>query len=119
VSKVVLVVEDDPSLMELLTRVLEEEGDVVHRATTIAAARKAAFSGGIDVILLDRMLPDGDGADLCVELREQMVETPILLLTARAEAADRIKGLRSGADDYLVKPFELEELLSKLAALVR
>ncbi len=119
VSKVVLLVEDDALLLNLLTRVVAEEGDTPLCATTANAGRAAALAGGQDVIVMDWMLPDGDGAALSTELREAGVATPILMLTSKGEAAERVEGLRSGVDDYLVKPFEVEELLLRLAALSR
>lgn len=115
----VLIIEDDPLLMPLLSRIMSEEGDTVLEHTTAASGREAALSQAYDVIILDWMLPDGDGASLCAELREKGVQTPILMLTAKGEAPDRIKGLRSGADDYLVKPFEVEELTLRVRALLR
>jgi DNA-binding response OmpR family regulator len=118
-SHVVLIVEDDPQLVELLSRIIEEEGDraVVH--SSVASGREAALALGYDVMILDWMLPDGDGAALCRELRDKGVKKPILMLTARGETPDRVKGLKSGADDYLVKPFDVEELLLRLQGLLR
>lgn len=119
VSKVVLLIEDDALLLDLLTRVVAEEGDLPLCATSARAGRAAALKGGQDVIVMDWMLPDGDGAALATELRAAGVTTPILMLTSKGEAAERIEGLRSGVDDYLVKPFEVEELLLRLEALNR
>jgi len=115
----VLLVEDDPSLAEFLSRVLLEEGATCTACGTLAAARAASRGGAFDVIVLDWMLPDGDGLALCSELRAALDTTPILMLTARGETPDRVVGLRAGADDYLVKPFDVEELLARLDALVR
>lgn len=114
-----LIVEDDPGLGDFLSRVLEEEGHVVTLSATLADARSQVALGNSDIVLLDWMLPDGDGVSLCTEMREARNATPILMLTARAEIADRVHGLRAGADDYLVKPFELEELLARIDALIR
>ena len=114
-----LLVEDDPLLLQLITRILQEEGHSTIECSTALAARGAALARPYDVMVMDWMLPDGDGADLCAELRERGVTQPILMLTARGEAPDRIKGLRSGADDYLVKPFEVEELLLRIQSLIR
>lgn len=118
-SHVVLIVEDDPQLVELLTRIIEEEGDraIVH--SSVQSGREAALALAYDVMILDWMLPDGDGAALCRELRDRGVQKPILMLTARGETPDRVKGLKSGADDYLVKPFDVEELLLRLQGLMR
>ena len=116
---VVLIIEDDPLLMQLLSRIMLEEGDGVIEHTTAAAGREAALRERYDIVILDWMLPDGDGASLCAELREKGVKTPILMLTARGEAPDRVKGLKSGADDYLVKPFDVEELVLRVRGLLR
>lgn len=113
-----LIVEDDARLGALLERVLSEEGYEPTRCTTYAdGMRKAAL--GFDVIVLDWMLPDGDGPAFCEELRRGNNYAPILMLTARGEVGDRVKGLRSGADDYLIKPFEVDELVARVDALVR
>ncbi|HVY29080.1 MAG TPA: response regulator transcription factor [Polyangiaceae bacterium] len=114
-----LVVEDDPLLLQLITRIMTEEGNATIEQTTVSGARSAALEQRYDIVILDWMLPDGDGASLCAELREKGVTTPMLMLTARGEVADRVKGLRSGADDYVVKPFDVEELLLRADALVR
>jgi len=115
----VLIVEDDPLLLQLLTRIMTEEGHRAVERITAAGGREAALNEHYDIVILDWMLPDGDGATLCAELRERGVAVPILMLTARGEASDRVKGLRSGADDYLVKPFDVEELLLRVQALIR
>jgi DNA-binding response OmpR family regulator len=114
-----LVIEDDPLLLQLISRIMAEEGNKTLEYMTANDARTAALSQRYDVVILDWMLPDGDGANLCAELREKGVNAPLLMLTARGEVADRVKGLRSGADDYLVKPFDVEELLLRVEALVR
>jgi DNA-binding response OmpR family regulator len=114
-----LIVEDDPLLLQLITRIMSEEGNETIEQTTVDGARSAALNQRYDIVILDWMLPDGDGASLCAELREKGVTTPMLMLTARGEVADRVKGLRSGADDYVVKPFDVEELLLRADALVR
>jgi DNA-binding response OmpR family regulator len=119
VSYSILLVEDDPNLVQLLTRIVTEEGYESTCCTSLEAGRQAALSKHFDVVILDWMLPDGDGIALCTELRERGVQTPILMLTARGETPDRVKGLRSGADDYLVKPFDVEELLLRISALLR
>ncbi len=116
----ILVVEDDRQTAESLRRGLSEEGfgvDVVREGgEAIAAALTTAF----DVIVLDVMLPgEGDGFDVCGRLRAQQIRTPVLMLTARDAVEDRVRGLESGADDYLVKPFAFAELLARVRALVR
>ncbi len=115
----VLVVEDDSQLAELLVRVLSEEGHAAELCRTLAEGRAKATAGPYDAIILDWMLPDGDGLTLCEELRRAQIFTPVLMLTARGEVADRVLGLRTGADDYLTKPFDIEELLARLFALTR
>ncbi len=115
-----LVVEDEPHLATALKLNLELEGyDVV----TVGAAREAASQlvdpSGFNLILLDVMLPDMDGFDLCKRLRESGNRTPVLMLTARGAVTDRVAGLEAGADDYLTKPFELEELLARIRSLLR
>ncbi len=113
-----LIVEDDARLGALLKRVLAEESYEPTWCTTFADGLREA-AGSFDVIVLDWMLPDGDGPSFCEQLRGRNVHSPILMLTARGEVQDRVKGLRSGADDYLVKPFEVDELVARVDALVR
>jgi len=115
----VLVVEDDASLADFLKRALVEDGIAPTIVGTVVAAIETASKEKFDLIILDWMLPDGDGTSVCAALREKGNTTPILMLTARGELQDRVLGLKSGADDYLVKPFELEELLARLDAHVR
>lgn len=114
----VLIVEDDPNLGELLMRVLGEEGAEPTLCTTAAEGLREA-NRRYDTIVLDWMLPDGDGPTFCETLRRSNVLSAVLMLTARGEVQDRVRGLRAGADDYLVKPFEIEELLARLEALSR
>jgi len=113
-----LLVEDDPKLGPLLAKVLSSSGYAVTLAADAARAR-AASGQGIDLAVVDRMLPDGDGLDVCASLRRADFDGPILMLTARAETRDRVQALDLGADDYLTKPFEMEELLARLRALLR
>ena len=115
----VLIVEDDCKLARFLVRAFVEEGWTADACAKGSDALKQAFSGGYDLIVLDWMLPDLDGLSVCRQLRERMLRTPILMLTARGELGDRVMGLDVGADDYLVKPFELDELLARARALVR
>jgi DNA-binding response OmpR family regulator len=114
----VLIVEDDASLGELLARVVREEGGSATWCVDATSGLRAADQEH-DVIVLDWMLPDGSGPAFCEQLRRSSNATPVLMLTARGEVADRVTGLRSGADDYLVKPFEIDELLARLDALIR
>jgi DNA-binding response OmpR family regulator len=115
----VLVVEDDPKLGALLSRVLSDDSHAPELVTTIAAAKEKLAREHYDAIVLDRMLPDGDGVALATDIRNDGLDTPVLMLTARGETRDRIAGLRAGADDYVVKPFDVEELLARLEAITR
>ncbi len=103
----------------MLVRALEAEGAVVTAAARLSSGLRHATTVEFDVIILDRMLPDGEGLDLCRQIRGEGIATPILCLTARAEVADRIEGLDAGADDYLRKPFALAELRARVRALGR
>jgi len=116
----ILVAEDDLRLAALLEESLREAGwqaDVVHDGKS--AYQSVLTGGGYDVALLDWMLPGMDGVTVARRLRDIGVATPILMLTARGEVRDRIEGLDAGADDYLPKPFDLDELLARLRALYR
>ena len=115
----VLVAEDDPRLGALLEEALTEAGWRVDLVVDGRAAYAAALDGGHDVLLLDWMLPGTDGVSVCRRLRELGLTTPTLMLTARSAVRDRIEGLDAGADDYLAKPFDLDELLARLRALHR
>ncbi|HCG00031.1 MAG TPA: DNA-binding response regulator [Chloroflexi bacterium] len=115
----VLVVEDDPRLGPILQQGLEEDGIGVDLVESGEEAVSAALSTAFDVISLDVMIPRQDGFGVCVELRRRRVETPILMLTARDAVSDRVRGLDSGADDYLTKPFAFEEFLARIRALAR
>lgn len=115
----ILVVEDEPKMAGLLQRGLTERGDVVEIAATGEEGVAAGTLGDFDVVLLDVMLPDLEGFEVCRRLRQQQVWSPILMLTARTAVEDRIAGLDAGADDYLAKPFSLAELLARIRALAR
>ncbi len=115
----VLVVEDSAPTRDLLTRSLVDAGMKVVTASRLASGLRQAVETEFDCIVLDLMLPDGDGLELCRELRAAGIATPILCLTARAEVSDRVHGLDSGADDYLRKPFALAELRARIRALAR
>jgi len=115
----VLVVEDDRRLATVLQRWLREHAWAVDVAADGASALVEATVNPYDVVVLDVMLPNGDGLSVCRELRRRGVRTPILMLTARDTVRDRVAGLDTGADDYLTKPFDLEELHARLRALTR
>ncbi len=114
-----LVIEDDSELVSILRRGFEDEHVGVTAATSFGEGRLQAEVGAFDVIVLDVMLPGGSGFDLCRQLRERGVTTPVLMLTARAAVDDRVRGLEGGADDYLTKPFAFRELLARVRALAR
>jgi two-component system OmpR family response regulator len=114
-----LVVEDDATTGSYVARGLREEGHVVDLVANGKEGLIAATSGGYDVIVLDRMLPEVDGLTLLKTLRGAGTLTPVLLLTALGEVEDRIEGLQAGADDYLAKPFAFGELSARVAALAR
>lgn len=114
-----LVVEDQLPLLRSLRQGLEEEGYQVTTADNGVDGLSFAKSGSIDAIVLDLMLPDRDGLSLLRELRQHGFTQPVLIITARDGVDDRVRGLDSGADDYLVKPFAFAELLARLRALLR
>jgi two-component system response regulator MprA len=115
----VLVVDDDPQLREALTRALELDDYQVSTASNGAQALEAISGQRPDVVVLDVMMPYVGGLDVCRTLRERKDRLPILVLTARDEVGDRVAGLDAGADDYLTKPFALDELRARLRALLR
>jgi DNA-binding response OmpR family regulator len=114
-----LVVEDNRRLQNSIKLSLEESGYVVDTASDGVEGEELAELTPYDAVILDIMLPKRDGLEVCRNLRQQHVRTPILLLTARDAVDDRVKGLDSGADDYLVKPFSIDELQARLRALMR
>ena len=114
-----IIVEDQLSLLKSLKRGLEEEGFEVQTASTGREGYAMIRREPADVLLLDLMLPDGDGISLLKRLREEDLRTPVLVITARDSVDDRVIGLDSGADDYLVKPFDFNELLARIRALLR
>jgi two-component system response regulator MprA len=115
----VLIVDDDPPLRRMLERTLSAEGYEVTLAPDGAAALLAAERAAPDVIVLDVAMPALDGLAVCRRLRSKGLATPILMLTARDAVPDRVAGLEAGADDYLVKPFAIQELVARLRALTR
>jgi two-component system, OmpR family, response regulator MprA len=119
VGDCVLVVDDDRAIRESLARALELEGYEVLTAADGAVALRLVGERHPDVLVLDLSMPVLDGLTVCRVLRAEKDRTPILMLTARTETSDRVAGLDAGADDYLPKPFELDELLARLRALLR
>lgn len=115
----VLLVEDDALVASGIMAGLSVHDFVVDQVETMSEARIALQAVSSDVVILDRGLPDGDGLDLLEEWRAEGVATPVLILTARDSVSDRVQGLQGGADDYLVKPFDLDELVARLHALLR
>lgn len=115
----ILVVEDDPVMGRILEQGLDEAGFSVDLVTSGEEAIAAALTTPFDAISLDLMIPGEDGLEVCNRLRRRRIETPVLMLTARDAVGDRVRGLESGADDYLVKPFAFEEYIARLRALTR
>ena len=115
----VLVVDDEALLADLLSSALRYEGWDVTTATTGLAAVRAAAETGPDVVVLDIMLPDIDGLEVLRRIRKDRPTVPVLFLTARDSVADRVAGLTAGGDDYVTKPFSLEEVVARLRALLR
>lgn len=115
----ILLVEDNRRLSDSLRMTLQDDGYVVDVAYDGLEGEELAAMAAYDIIILDIMLPQKDGLSVCKALRNQRVNTPILMLTARDALADRVSGLDSGADDYLVKPFEVDELRARMRALLR
>jgi DNA-binding response OmpR family regulator len=115
----VLLVEDDRQLTEMVSMLLVEEGYLVETASDGQSGLHRALTGRFEVMIIDRGLPVVEGLDLLRALRDHAVVTPALVLTARGALADRVEGLDAGAEDYLVKPFEIPELLARVRALHR
>jgi two-component system, OmpR family, response regulator len=114
-----LLVEDDPRISGFIERGLGAEGHVVDVAATGTAGLRMARGGGYALVILDRMLPDFDGVEVCRQLRLERVGTRILMLTAKDALGDKVGGLRAGADDYLTKPFSFDEFVARIEALLR
>ena len=118
-TRKVLIAEDDPSVRKAVQRVLELEKYDVTAVNDGQAALEELGKSRFDLAVLDVMMPFADGLTVCREARHRGIQTPILLLTARVEVGDRVAGLDAGADDYLVKPFVVDELLARCRALLR
>ena len=115
----ILIVEDEKGLILTLTDRLRSEGFDVQAATDGEKGLAMASTGAFDLIVLDVMLPKKNGYDVCRDLRQKGINTPVLMLTAKGETIDKVLGLKLGADDYLTKPFEVMELLARIEALLR
>ena len=113
----ILIIEDDREAASFLTKALREAGHVADHAADGLDGYALAESGDYDVLVVDRMLPKLDGLSLIRSLREQNVETPVLILSALGQVDDRVKGLRAGGDDYLPKPYAFSELLARVEVL--
>jgi two-component system OmpR family response regulator len=114
-----LIVDDEPKVVTLLKRALERDGHTLEVATTGTDALKAVREAKFDALILDVMIPEPDGLEVCRRLRREGDWTPVLLLTGRGAVEDRVSGLDAGADDYLPKPFSLTELSARLRAITR
>jgi two-component system, OmpR family, response regulator len=115
----ILVVEDEAAISDFVTRGLEDEGYTVLSAADGAEGERLALSEGVDLVVLDRMLPGKDGMEVLAALRRAKPALPVILLTAKGEVADRVEGLDAGATDYLAKPFSFEELAARVRAHLR
>ena len=115
----ILLIEDDPAYARTLARVLASRGYTVVVAPNVREGRAHALDGDVELILLDRGLPDGDGIDFCAAMRAQGLTVPILILTGRDELNDQVAGYRAGADEYVVKPAHLDLLCAKITAHLR
>ncbi|TRC94263.1 response regulator transcription factor [Mesorhizobium sp. WSM4303] len=115
----ILLIEDEPEMASVLKTALERQDLVVDHVSTLADAEAMARLGTFDAVVLDRRLPDGDGLGLIPRLRALHVDAPVIALTAMSGLDDRVSGLNAGADDYMVKPFAIEELMARLRALHR
>lgn len=118
-NKKVFILEDDVFLRDGICEILQKEKYIITSASTCHDAKKTLSGKSFDLIILDVMLPDGNGFDLCSELRKKNISTPILFLTACDDEIQVVRGLDSGADDYITKPFKLLEFLSRVRALLR
>jgi DNA-binding response OmpR family regulator len=115
----ILVIEDDPDISELVSLHLRDYGHDVEVAMDGDAGFKRAMSGEFQLIILDLMLPGMNGLEICSKLRASSIFVPILMLTAKSSEVDRVVGLETGADDYLIKPFSIHELLARVKAIFR
>lgn len=115
----IFILEDDAFLRDGLSEMLQKEGYITECASTCSAVKNAISNSRYNLFIFDVMLPDGSGLDLCTEIRKADTNTPILFLTACDDEIQIVRGLDAGADDYVTKPFKLQELLSRIRALLR
>jgi len=115
----ILLVEDEPNLRRTLTDLLRSDGYVVESSDDGVKGQELATKNPFDLIILDVMLPSRDGFEVCRRLRENGINTPVLMLTARSELNNKVQGFKAGSDDYLTKPFETPELEARIEALLR
>jgi len=118
-QQVILVIEDDEAVRRGILHALRFHGYATLEAEDAGPARKLAFESDYDLILLDLVLPGGDGLEILRETRKRRGSVPVIILTARGDEEDRIRGLQLGADDYIVKPFSVKELIARVAAVLR
>jgi DNA-binding response OmpR family regulator len=118
-QRTILTVEDDAAIRRGIVDALEFAGHRVRQAGTVAEGLKLATGPDYDLLLLDVVLPDGSGLDILAEVRERRPRQPVIMLTARGDERDRVAGLQRGADDYVVKPFSVRELLARVEAVLR
>lgn len=116
--KQVLLIEDDVNLGQSLKKIFEQEGFVAHLATNLEEASQIV-SSSLDIIVMDWMLPDGQGIDLLRSIRANGIQVPVIMLTARTDLVDKVLGLETGANDYMVKPFESRELVARVRVQLR
>lgn len=115
----ILIIEDDERILEFVRRGLEAEGYLIETAGNGGQGLQLMLNAEYDLLLLDLMLPDMSGQEVCRQLRQQGVKSPVLMLTAMDSLEDKVEGLRMGADDYLTKPFAFDELIARIQALLR
>lgn len=115
----ILLVEDDPRIASFIVRGLEAEGHVVDVANAALPGMALARAGDYPLVILDRMLPDMDGVEVCRQLRSEARDCKVMMLTAKDALGDKVGGLNAGADDYLTKPFSFEEFVARVEALLR
>ena len=118
-SSRILIIEDEPGIVRIVTDLLRSDGHAVEAARDGKAGLQRITEGPFDLVILDLMMPGLGGVEVCRSAREQGFDGAILMLTAKGQVADRVQGLKTGADDYLVKPFNSDELLARVTALLR